>query len=330
MFCRKCGNTVEDGSDSCPRCGNESLSEKIPPIFSKTKQAGAKSIKPRLFTLPFWGGVVCLGAALGAIGAKAVLPGLAVFTIGFVSVIFAYVYSLVCLHRAWSVLHDYNARTTPGKAVGYLFIPFFSIYWVFVAFRGLAQDANEFSRQTGSRARISENLSLAAAISILIPYVNILATPVIISVLINQWANFHNSFPKAEDVSFGVDLHHVQKKYTAAIVACLLVTVGLTVLYAASGGIPKFADFKKTGGPVSDMQSECEMIRNAEEAYRAAHGRYLQTLHPETDLRKYGISKLSTSAIVLSDGSFYIISMESHKTSRKLRYNSTEGKVQIE
>ncbi len=327
MFCRKCGNSVEEGSTSCPRCGNESLSETIPSIF-KTKRAGAKSIKPFLFTLPFWGGVVCLGLAF-FIGKKAGLLGLALATIGFAAVAFAYIYSLVCLHRCWSVIKDYNARTTPGKAVGYLFIPFFSIYWVFVALRGLAQDANEFSRQAGSGTRISENLSLSAAILSIIPYLNILLAPIIISILISHWANFYNSAPNPEKLSYAVDLHQTRRKYTSAIAASLFVSIALIGLYAA-GGISKFAEFRRVSGPVAEMQAECEIIKEAEESYHAAHGKYLQTLHPETDLRKYGIKKLSTSAIVLSDGSFYIISMESHKTPRKLRYNSSEGKAQIE
>lgn len=44
------------------------------------------------------------------------------------------------LHRAWSILQPVGARTTPGAAVGFLFIPFFNLYWLFVAYKGLAED----------------------------------------------------------------------------------------------------------------------------------------------------------------------------------------------
>jgi hypothetical protein len=51
---------------------------------------------------------------------------------------------LFLLHRAWSAIQDGQARTTPGKAVGFLFIPLYSIWWIFQAFHGFAQDFNAF------------------------------------------------------------------------------------------------------------------------------------------------------------------------------------------
>lgn len=56
-----------------------------------------------------------------------------------VSTILVYVY----LYRAWKCLLPGGlARSTPGKAIGFLFIPFFNLYWLFQAFYGLAQDWN--------------------------------------------------------------------------------------------------------------------------------------------------------------------------------------------
>jgi hypothetical protein len=38
------------------------------------------------------------------------------------------------LYRAWKCLQPGGlARTTPGKAIGFLFIPFFNLYWIFQA-----------------------------------------------------------------------------------------------------------------------------------------------------------------------------------------------------
>jgi GYF domain 2 len=53
----------------------------------------------------------------------------------------------ILLYRCWSLIQDGSARTTPGKAVGFGFIPYFSYYWVFVAIRGLAQDMNRYCRE---------------------------------------------------------------------------------------------------------------------------------------------------------------------------------------
>lgn len=61
------------------------------------------------------GGVLCWGAILG----------------------------LIYVHRAWTVLQPAGASTTPGKAVGFLFIPFFNLYWAFVAYWKWAKEWNE-------------------------------------------------------------------------------------------------------------------------------------------------------------------------------------------
>ncbi len=48
------------------------------------------------------------------------------------------------LYKAWAALPPTRARTTPGKAVGYLFIPFYNLYWCWTAFPGFASDFNQF------------------------------------------------------------------------------------------------------------------------------------------------------------------------------------------
>ena len=66
------------------------------------------------------------------------------------------VFELLILHKLWSLIPTHKARTTPGKAVGFLFIPFFNIYWVFVAIYSLAKALNT---ETGRRS-VSEEASL--------------------------------------------------------------------------------------------------------------------------------------------------------------------------
>jgi hypothetical protein len=53
----------------------------------------------------------------------------------------------IIVHRCWSLIQDGYARTTPGKAIGFLFIPFYSYYWVFPAMSGLAKDMNMYNRR---------------------------------------------------------------------------------------------------------------------------------------------------------------------------------------
>ena len=46
----------------------------------------------------------------------------------------ALVFKCILLYRLWKLVPPEQAATTPGKAVGFMFIPFFNRYWNFVAF----------------------------------------------------------------------------------------------------------------------------------------------------------------------------------------------------
>ncbi|MDM7924278.1 MAG: hypothetical protein QUS14_18490 [Pyrinomonadaceae bacterium] len=52
--------------------------------------------------------------------------------------------TLVLLHSIWKVLQDGVTDVTPGKAIGFLFIPFYNIYWVFRVWGGYPADYNKF------------------------------------------------------------------------------------------------------------------------------------------------------------------------------------------
>jgi hypothetical protein len=65
----------------------------------------------------------------------------------------------------WTVIPPDLARTTPGKAVGFLFIPIFNFYWWFVALWGWAKDWNSHAARSQGRLRgTSEGLPLVIAI----------------------------------------------------------------------------------------------------------------------------------------------------------------------
>ena len=59
------------------------------------------------------------------------------------------------------LLQGHGARTTPGKAIGYFFIPFFNIYWLFFVFPALATDNNSYmNREKVPGPRMSYGLSI--------------------------------------------------------------------------------------------------------------------------------------------------------------------------
>jgi hypothetical protein len=59
----------------------------------------------------------------------------------------AMLFTLSLYHRAWLAIQDGFARTTPGRAVGYSFIPLFNWYWIFVVMVGFVSDYNAFAER---------------------------------------------------------------------------------------------------------------------------------------------------------------------------------------
>ena len=85
--------------------------------------------------------------------------------------IFGGIYSYVILLRAWKVIQAGGARTTPGKAVGLLFIPIFNFYWIFVAYYGWAIDWTRIRSSYSnlmSAPRASSGTFLAGSILIIL------------------------------------------------------------------------------------------------------------------------------------------------------------------
>lgn len=83
------------------------------------------------------------------------------------------------LYKAWELVQDGRARTQPMQAVLLMLIPFFNIYWMFIAFAGLAKDLNHYAKERGYRIRpANEDLALwtcYALVGCLIPCVNLIA-----------------------------------------------------------------------------------------------------------------------------------------------------------
>jgi hypothetical protein len=84
---------------------------------------------------------------------------------------------LVWLYRSWESVPPAYRSTSPGKAVGFLFIPFFNIYWVFRAVPGLSASIRRARVAAGSGGGSGFGIGVAAAVISVIPYVNMLAWP---------------------------------------------------------------------------------------------------------------------------------------------------------
>jgi len=92
------------------------------------------------------------------------------------SAIAGMIFMYMLLYQLWKLVPPHIAQTSPGKAVGFCFIPFFNFYWIFVAFKGLGEDMNKTLQQRGIHHRVNEGLGLTVCILMLctlIPYVGL-------------------------------------------------------------------------------------------------------------------------------------------------------------
>ncbi len=74
--------------------------------------------------------------------------------------LFAALQVIFLYYKAWGAIQDGYARTTPGKVLGFSFIPVFNIYWVFVVMAGFASDYNAYLE----RHKIETEKTLGSAI----------------------------------------------------------------------------------------------------------------------------------------------------------------------
>lgn len=144
--------------------GETELADDLPPV---TSNSGLALYQPQSFkTLWLW--CACLfGAGLP----------LCFIIIGAVPLIASLVIGMILLYRYWRIIQDGKARTSPGKAVGFCFIPLFNLYWSFEALFGLAKDMNAYCDERGiAGSRVNEKLALLSCVLPLtgiIPYVGI-------------------------------------------------------------------------------------------------------------------------------------------------------------
>ena len=97
--------------------------------------------------------------------------------VGIGGVIASTVFGTMLFYKLWTLIPPDRAETTPGKAVGFSFIPFFSYYWNFIAIYGLAKSLNREMDPTRHSSKVNEGLCLTLCILICcgaIPYVNLL------------------------------------------------------------------------------------------------------------------------------------------------------------
>jgi hypothetical protein len=106
------------------------------------------------------------------------VPSLLSLLIAGLLLVYGMVIFSILIYRMWAAIQDGHARTTPGKAVGFLFIPFFNLYWVFQALPGYATDYNRYlERNSLNNPKLPRGLFITYVIldfAALIPFVGLL------------------------------------------------------------------------------------------------------------------------------------------------------------
>ena len=124
---------------------------------------------------------ICLAAVVCICLAAVVLPAVPV-KVAIVDVVplgltlvFGLVFGLRILHKLWSLIPTHKAGTTPGKAIGFLFIPGVNLYWCFIAIYGLAKALNA---ETGRRSvsEVASFIFCCSVVGVQVTYMFIMCT----------------------------------------------------------------------------------------------------------------------------------------------------------
>jgi hypothetical protein len=124
----------------------------------ESKAVSKKRLSKVLFVY-FWmilqiiaGGLGALGLVL-AIRKEAESTLIAVFAAAAASLIFSLLIELAMFYKMWAAIRDNQVSISPAKAVGFLFIPLFNIYWAFYMVTGFAEDYNSLILRRSVKAR---------------------------------------------------------------------------------------------------------------------------------------------------------------------------------
>lgn len=204
MYCTKCQINLEPNAKFCTDCGEPAISSgdtksimmdtNQPDDFKKKlntsdayKTSENKISNPKPYVYMLYGGLVfsvtfaLMGLAAGN------TEFFIVSAIGLWAILLAQIYIYVFIYQFWRFVINEGKKVglsfeveTPGKAVGYLFIPFYNIFvWTFKVFRDFPKAFNELSRANKSQIMMTgdwvANIPVYILLS-LIPFVNIFSS----------------------------------------------------------------------------------------------------------------------------------------------------------
>ncbi|MCX5773981.1 MAG: hypothetical protein NTX05_05165, partial [Fusobacteria bacterium] len=96
-------------------------------------------------------GLVIVGDILIVVNAPVATNyiGLIISLCGGAFLIVALVYKMILLYSMYKRIYEGHGSASPGKAVGFIFIPAFNIYWVFYVYAGLVGRIRSYMKNHG-------------------------------------------------------------------------------------------------------------------------------------------------------------------------------------
>jgi hypothetical protein len=116
--------------------------------------------------------MLIVGGAIGQdAGAILALVGTLVLTLWYLLIFGAAIVNVIWLYQYWNWIPPDQRYTSmwkkyisPGTAVGFMFIPYFNIYWMFVVYLGIAEILERMRVQYPASRGPAKNLALMALI----------------------------------------------------------------------------------------------------------------------------------------------------------------------
>jgi hypothetical protein len=143
--------------------------------------------------VPAFTGATPYGGAMHSVGySSGYNPGagthsLTVFSPGTLLLLHFVTCGLYTLYVHFGLMHDRlpprrSDDPSAGKAIGFMFVPFFNLYWIFFVNLRLIDRINEQRQAAGLPPNAPRGLALTTCIMMVIPYVNILALLIMVPI----------------------------------------------------------------------------------------------------------------------------------------------------
>jgi len=186
--CPECGYVLNPPGSECPWCAasaGQPVHRDTTPHAVEPEAASPQAMPPRPRLVPprrvapvskaFWIGSQVVPAAVFGV-AYTVLSSLHLSSDVMAALAFPLVLLLLCpgvvflffISRIWESVQDQHAWTSPGRAFGFLFIPFFNLYWLVEVLRRFPDGYRAFlNRYELEGPRLNAGLFLALPVLML-------------------------------------------------------------------------------------------------------------------------------------------------------------------